>query len=186
VRDSSGNGRQLKLGNALPDYRLGVSQTLNWKKFFVYTLFDGVVGRDVFNEGRHWSLGDYMTKETDQLDKSVATAKPFGYYFRSGDDARGTGGLYDVLGPSSFTTEDASYVKLRELNLSYQVGAVRGVGDWAVSLIGRNLITFTKYHGFDPEVGFSGGESNSSQINALDAYTFPNLRTFTFALQTRF
>jgi hypothetical protein len=186
MRDSSGEARQLKLGNALPDYRLGISQTLNYKKFFAYALFDGVIGRDVFNEGRHWSLGDYMTTETDQLGKSVENAKPFGYYFRSGDDARGTGGLYDVLGPSSFTTEDASYVKLRELNLSYQVGPVQGVGDWSITLIGRNLMTFTKYHGFDPEVGYGGGQTNSSQINALDAYTFPNLRTFTVALQTRF
>lgn len=190
LRDQNGGARQVRLGNALPDYRLGISQTLNYKKFFVYALFDGVMGRDVFNEGRHWSLGDFMTKETDQLGKSVATAKPLGYYFRSADDARGLGGLYDALGPNNFTTEDASYVKLRELNLSYQIGQVRGYGDWTVTLIGRNLMTFSKYHGFDPEVGFSSNNindaANSSQINALDAYTFPNLRTFTFAIQTRF
>jgi hypothetical protein len=134
-----------------------------------------------------------MTQETDQLGKSVEDAKPMGYYWRSADDARGLGGLYDALGPNNFTTEDASYVKIRELNLSYQIGAVRGYGDWTVSLIGRNLKTFTKYHGFDPEVGFLGtppaagaNQPNSAQINALDAYTFPNLRTYTFALQTRF
>jgi hypothetical protein len=186
IRDSVGAAPNLRLGNALPDYRFGIANTVNYKKFFVYTAFDGVIGRDVFNEGRHWSLGDFMTRETDQLDKSVSDAKPLGYYFRSSDDTRGLGGLYDVLGPNSFTTEDASFVKLRELNLSYQLGAVRGVGDWTVTLIGRNLMTFSKYHGFDPEVGYDGGESNSSQINALDAYTFPNLRTFTFALQTKF
>jgi hypothetical protein len=129
-----------------------------------------------------------MTQEIDQLGKTVENAKPTGYYWRVGpaEGGAGVGGLYDVLGPSSSTVEDASYMKIREVSVAYNVGAVRGIGDWTFTVIGRNLHTFTKYQGFDPEVGFGGGGTGSAQLNALDAYTFPNLRTFTVSLNTRF
>jgi len=49
-------------------------------------------------------------------------------------------------------------------------------------------VTFTNYRGFDPEVGIgpsAGGQANSAAINAVDAFTFPNLRTFTMGVSTR-
>ena len=57
---------------------------------------------------------------------------------------------------------------------------------WTVGLIGRNLYTFTNYQGFDPEVGIGGGQSGSAAINAIDAFTFPNLRSFTVGVTTSF
>jgi TonB-linked SusC/RagA family outer membrane protein len=193
-RDSTGTAKQSLAGNALPDYRASMSHSFNYRRFFVFGLFEGVFGRDVFNQGRHWSLGDFSTGEVDQLGRSVEDAKPIGYYWRTTDHSAGVGGLYDALGVTSHTVEDASFVKLREVNLSYNVGPVRSIGDWTVSLIGRNLKTWTNYRGFDPEVGHSGtsgisntnSQSGSAQINALDAYTFPNMRTFTFSVSTRF
>jgi hypothetical protein len=121
----------------------------------------------------------------------VEDAKPVGYYWRAPapDNASGVGGFYDLLQPNSRTVEKASYAKIREVSLSYNVGPVRGTGDWTVSLIGRNLRTFTNYSGFDPEVGITNATTNitgSSAIAAVDAFQFPNLRTFTFALSTRF
>lgn len=188
IRDSTGTARQMKLGHATPDFRVSASQTFNYKKVFVYALLDGSFGQKVYNLGRAWSFGDYMTRDTDQLGESVETAKPMGYYWRATrpDNGSGIGGMYDVLGPNNVNVEDASYAKLREVNLSYNVGSVRGVGDWTVSLIGRNLKTFTNYKGFDPEVGRTGGTTGSAVINSIDAYSFPNLRTFTLALNTRF
>jgi hypothetical protein len=82
--------------------------------------------------------------------------------------------------------EDASFAKLRELSATYRLGPVGGVGNWEISLIGRNVFTMTHYKGFDPEVGIGGGQSSSATVNAIDAYTFPNLRTFTLALSTSF
>lgn len=190
LRDSTGTGMKVALGNVMPDYRLGFSSTFNYRKLFLYAQVDGSYGQVVWNEGRHWSLGDFMDHEVDQVGKSVADAKPIGYYWRSPkpDDSRGLGGLYDGLGPNSTTTEDASYTKLREVNVSYNVGPVRGVGDWTVSVVGRNLKTWTKYTGFDPEVGLTGNSNitGSSALAAVDAFNFPNLRTFSFSLSTRF
>ena len=182
------SARQVAVGNALPDWQMSVSQTLQLGRLSVYGLLQGVIGREVWNQGRHWSHLDFITSDVDQRNRPVDVAKPIGYYWRSpaADGFSGLGGFYDNLFPNSVFTETSSYAKLRELSVAFNVGPVGGVGNWTVSVIGRNLFTITNYHGFDPEVGQTGGIANSSAINANDSFTFPNLRTFTLGLSTSF
>lgn len=186
IRDSIGTPRQLLLGNALPDFRFAVSTNVQWRRFTVYGLLDASIGHDVWNQGRHWAHLDFLAAEIDQEGKSVETAKPIGYYWRAGGAAGGLGGFYDILAPNSRMVEDASFAKLRELLVSYNIGPVLGVGNWEVSVVGRNLFTITDYKGFDPEVGISGGETTSAAISAIDSFTFPGLRSFTFGVSTSF
>ncbi len=192
IREDNGSPMVLPLGHALPDYRLGMSHQLQYGNFSLYGLVDGAFGQSVWNQGRHWSYLDFLSGDVDQGGKSVGAAKPIGYYYRAGPgpggNNNGIGGFYDILGPNNRMVEDASFVKLRELSLSYNVGQVANFGDWTVSVIGRNLKTWTDYSGFDPEVGAgdSGGESGSGLINAVDAFTFPALRTFSFVVSTSF
>jgi hypothetical protein len=178
-----------KLGHALPDYRLGMSHTVTYKRFSLYGLVDGAYGQKAYNNGRHWSYLDFLSRDVDQAGKSLQTAKPIGYYYRVGpsDNAAGIGGFYDILGPNSRFVEDASFTKLRELSASYHVGNV-GKGDFTFSVIGRNLKTWTKYRGFDPEVGagVTNSASGSGLINAVDAFTFPQLRTLSFVITAGF
>jgi len=184
--------RNMPLGNALPDYRFAITQDVRFKGFTVYALLDASIGQDVWNQGFHWAHLDFLSEDVDQVGKSVETAKPIGYYWRTSpvDGFTGLGGFYDVLQPNNYTVESGSYAKLRELLVSYHVGPVGGWGDWEVSVVGRNLWTITGYRGFDPEVGLSGGNAiqnaGSAAINAVDAFTFPNKRSFTFALSTSF
>ena len=196
VRDSTGSALQMPLGNPLPKYRWGFSQTLNYKKFSAYALIDAARGQVVYNQGRGWSYLDFLEGHEDQRNKSVGDAKPLGYYYRAGPpDQSRLGGLYDVLGANNAVTEDASYTKLRELQVGYHFGEFGAIGgDWSVSVIGRNLKTWTKYTGFDPEVGSgavsgTGSTTNgpgSGAITAIDAFTFPNVRSVTFSLSTSF
>ena len=185
VRDATGAVPVLPVGNALPDFRWSLSQNFRYKRFTAFGLLDATVGKDVWNIGRQWSLGDFMHRDTDQAGKSVADARPIGYYFRAVSTG-GIGGLYDVLAPNNNTVEDASFVKLRELSIGYRLGSIAGVGNWNVSLIGRNLFTMTNYKGFDPEVGLGGGALGSGVLNAIDGFVFPNLRTFTLSVGTSF
>lgn len=182
------DARRVKLGHALPDFRFSVTQTFQWRGFSVYALLDAAIGQQVWNEGFHWAHLDFLSHDVDQVGKSVATAKPIGYYYRAAppDNGSGTGGFYDILGPNSFTVEDGSYAKLRQITLAYRIGRIGGAGDWSLSAEGRNLLTLTGYRGFDPEVGIAGGDGASRAINAVDAFVFPNLRTFTVRLATSF
>lgn len=198
LRDTTGQAIVSPLGNALPKYRFGIAQTFNFKRLTAYALIDAAIGRNVYNQGRGWAHLDFLAGDQDQAGKNVESAKPLGYYYRAGqpDNSGGVGGFYDVLGPNSRFVEDGSYRKLREASLGFHIGNVPGIsGDWTAALVGRNLKTWTKYTGFDPEVGFGavsgtgGNASNSSGsalINAVDAFQFPNTRTFTFSLSTSF
>jgi len=181
-------GLTVPLGNGLPDWQFSVSSNLQFGRFTVYGLLQGVMGREVWNEGRHWSHLDFVTTDFDQRGKSVDVAKPTGYYWRTSatDGFSGLGGFYDVLAANSHFVESTSYAKLRELVFSFNVGPVRGVGNWTVSAAGRNLFTITDYRGFDPEVGQPGGLANSGAIGAVDAFVFPNTRSLTFGLSTSF
>ncbi|MGH7751835.1 MAG: TonB-dependent receptor domain-containing protein, partial [Gemmatimonadales bacterium] len=186
--DANCAGRQVPLGNGLPDWRFGISQTFQYRRLSVYGMLEGVMGRDVWNQGRHWAHLDYLARRIDQDGATVETAKPIGYYWRGKlpDGGAGLGGFYDILAPNSFFVEDASYAKLRELAVTYRVGPVASLGDWTVTLVGRNLFTITGYTGFDPEVGSGGGIASSAAINAVDAFGFPNTRSVTFGVSTSF
>lgn len=189
LRDSVNAPAIVPLGSSVPKFHLGWSNTVTWKKFSVYGLLDGVFGNKVWNTAFAWSLGDFMDGVEDQYGKSVADAKPLGYYWRRGPGvggSSGVGGLYDVLAPTLASVEDGTYVKLRELSVSYRIGAVAGVGNWSVSAVGRNLHTWTSFRGWDPEVGVSGGQLNSPVLNAAAGFGFPNLRTFSLQLTTSF
>jgi hypothetical protein len=187
LRDSTGAIPLVNLGHALPSFHWSFSQNFSYKKFTLYALLDAVTGKQVWNEQRQWSLGDFQTKEVDQGGHSIADAKPIGYYYRTVSNGPSFGGLYDILGPNNHTVEDASYIKLRELSVGYRVGKLPGVpGDWTVSVIGRNLKTWTDYTGYDPEVGRGGGSLGSAALNAIDAFDFPNLRQLTFSIGISF
>jgi TonB-linked SusC/RagA family outer membrane protein len=192
LRDTTGAALNVPLGNALPDFRFAVTEDFRYRKFSVYALIDASIGQKIWNQGFHWAHLDFLSHDVDQVGKSVEDAKPIGYYWRTSaqDGFGGLGGFYDQLAPNSATVEDASYAKLRELLFSYHVGPIARTGDWDISIVGRNLFTITGYRGFDPEVGLSGGTqlngAGSAAINAVDAFTFPNLRTFTVGLSSTF
>jgi TonB-linked SusC/RagA family outer membrane protein len=190
LRDSTNAPAQVALGNSMPDFHAGWSTNFSYKKFTAYGLLDGAFGRKVWNEGYHWALGDFMAGSVDQAGKSVEEAKPIGYYYRAGPSqiggSSGVGGLYNALGPSNESVEDASYVKLREASVTYNIGPVGGQGNWTLGLVGRNLHTWTKYRGYDPEVGRGGQQLNNAALNGVDFFSFPNLRTFTLQVSTAF
>jgi len=183
-----GVGIQHILGNTLPKFRMTYTNNIQYKRLTAYALLDGTFGHSIQNQGEGWGLLDFSSGTFDQGNNSVETAKPVGYGWRvGGAEGAGTGGFYDILGPNSYNVEKGSYAKIREMSLTYKVGAVKGFGDWTVGVIGRNLKTFTNYSGYDPETGVAGGgQANSGIINQTDAFDFPTPRTYTLTLSTRF
>ncbi len=198
LRDGAGNciapGSPLlgNVGHTLPKARVGFANEMSYRGLALYGLFEGAFGQSVWNQAAHWSYLDFLSDDLDQRGRSVQAAKPIGYYYRAGpaDGASGVGGFYDILAPSNYQVEDASFVKLRELSASYNIGRVGALGgDWTLSVIGRNLLTWSDYRGWDPEVGVGNNttsESGSGLVNGIDAFSFPQLRTISFALQTSF
>ncbi len=180
LSDTTGSTQQVPLGSVVPTWHFSVSQDLTWRRWRVFALLEGVMGRHAWNSARGNAWVSLTDAAVDQRGVDPATAKPIGYYMR------GLGGAYLGSGPSNAVVEDASYAKLREVSVTYHLGRVGGVGSWDVALIGRNVVTLTPFHGLDPESGISGGIYATGVLDVGAAYTFPTLRTFSLALSTTF
>jgi TonB-linked SusC/RagA family outer membrane protein len=189
VRDSNGSEINQLLGNAMPLWKIGWSHNLQYKRINAYVLLDKTFGNKVYNTDRHWSWGDFMTSDAQQNGKSVNDAKPIGYYWRAPapESGAGVGGYYDVLGPNNISYEDGSFVKIREFSFSYNIGRIpKIVGNWSLTAVGRNLYTWTKYTGWDPDAGGGGGQLQSGALLAQQSSSYPQIRNFTFTLSSKF
>jgi hypothetical protein len=172
-----------RLGNTLPDFNFSISSNLDWGGFSFYGLLDSSIGFDVYNLTRQWAYRDLRASVQDQSGKAPEDMKPALYHQV----------LYNVAAVSEEFVEDGSFMKLRELSAKYTIGQeglfgiqIPGANRVTLGLVGRNLITFTDYSGFDPETGFSGGEAGSAVINRFDAYRYPNFRTVTAMIELGF
>ena len=98
-------------------------------------------------------------------------------------------GLYNGNSANSHFVEDGTYARLRELSVSYNFdpGMLNRVGlgvlsqGMKLSIVGRNLLTWTSYSGFDPEAN-SGGDFNFR----IDGFRYPNFRTVTAMIDVSF
>ncbi len=178
--DATGNPVKGVIGNTNPDFRLGLSNTLKYKNISLYFLFDWKNGGDVYNRTAQWLYRDLRHIDVDQFGKPENEKKTTDYYST----------LYDVNDINSHFVEDGSYLKLRELALYYTLGEKELSGfanglfkSVKLGLIGRNLLTFTNYTGYDPEVGqINNGYAGSSQYFQFDAYGYPAYRTISGSL----
>jgi TonB-linked SusC/RagA family outer membrane protein len=181
------------VGHTMPDYTAGLSSTLTWKNLTLYGLLDAVQGFDVYNQPLQWGVFKGWAGLFDQSSLPGANAtpningpKPLGY----------VNALYSVSGlqPSNVFVEDGSFVKLREVSLSYrltpeQLSGIPGLNRFSsigFTLTGNNLFTWTKYRGFDPEVGKTGGDTGSAALARVAGYQYPNFRTWTAAIELNF
>ena len=119
----------------------------------------------------------------DQAGKSDGDKKPGLYYAN----------LYNVNATNSHFVEDGTYFKLRELSLRYslnrnQLGNMLGgaLSKISVGVIGRNLMTWSDYTGYDPEVGSTGFDLGSAAIARYDGFGYPNFRTITGVFEIEF
>ena len=170
-----------QIGTAVPDFGYAFNVNFRFQGLTVYALFDGQKGGDIYNRTRQWGAREAATGDVDQYGKADGLKKPTIYYRD----------LYHVNAPNDFYVEDASYTKLRELAVKFNVASMlemRGFGITGlnVGIVGRNLITWTNYRGYDPEVGRGGGQLGSAVNARVDSYTYPNYRTFSFTVDIDF
>ena len=165
----------VNIGTTNPDFNYAFGTDFRFKGLSVYLLFEGQKGGNIYNFTRQWAFRDHASPEDNQGDKKDSEKKPTVYY----DD------LYDVAGPNSHFVEDASYLKLQELAVRYDLNLSRLGFNNRVTLgvIGRNLITWSDYLGYDPDVGASNNDGGSAVIARFDGYQYPNFRTLTFTLE---
>ena len=166
-----------KIGSSLADVNLGYLNNVKYKGFNFHTHFQAQVGGDVYNNTRQRLYQHNRHGDVDQTGKPEQLKKPISYYTA----------VYNRNDNTAAFVEDGSYLKLRELALTYRITPSLlqrvGLGNYApegisVGVIGRNIWTLTNYRGYDPEVG--------SPANRYDSFTYPPTRTLTGTVEITF
>jgi hypothetical protein len=86
---------------------------------------------------------------------------------------------------SSFFVEDASFIRMKTLRFSYRPSRkIAGRVGWEISLSFENLITLTRYSGYDPEASIY--TDNTFTDNAMDWGAYPNPRGYFISMNLEF
>jgi TonB-linked SusC/RagA family outer membrane protein len=170
----------VQIGDANPDFNASFSTTMNYKRFSVTGLLDWTQGGNIYNGTRQWPFFDNRDRVYDQRDKPEAEKKSQSYYNY----------FYNGLNAQAYFVEPGTYVKIKELSVNYTLvrDQLRKVGlgrleNVRLGVVGRNLFTFTKYSGYDPEVSGITGDPYQFRI---DWFSYPHFRTFTGVVEIAF
>jgi TonB-dependent starch-binding outer membrane protein SusC len=175
----------VKIGDPNPDLIGGITNSFTYRGIDLSILFQGVVGNQSYNGGGKFmsANGDFFDNQTkDQLRRwqnpgdvtDVPQARLFG--------ANGTG-------ESSRYVSDAGYVRLKTVTLGYNLPASilerTKLTKVRIYTSAQNLLTFTNYLGWDPEV--NADTYATSNINqGIDFYSAPQAKTITFGVNVSF
>ena len=193
---------QTIIGNPWPKATMGLTNTFAYKGFDLNILLTGSFGNDVYNFVRfvntnpnNVNLGRNMLAETFEYAKLSGTGNETVLSNPGTIIPRLTNG--DPNGNAQRITnafvEDGSYVRIKNVTLGYNVpqsvvSKARILQGARLSLGVQNLATFTKYKGFDPEVGAYVGQNvgPNDQLIGVDAGRYPLTRVYTFSLGVDF
>lgn len=173
------------LGNAIPKYIYGINAGITYKHFDLNLVLSGISGLKLLNGLKLTTdmMATGHNASTNILDRwrqqgDVATLP------RLGQNATGNGNLR----PSDWWLEDGSYLRLRNLTIGYSVpqtalntitkGTLKSCRIYAAA---QNLITLTKYTGYDPEVA-----GDYLFARGIDQGQVPQPRTFLAGIQLGF
>jgi TonB-linked SusC/RagA family outer membrane protein len=179
-KDLNGDGKvdandQTILGSPFPNFLYGFNSNLTVKNFTLTIFFQGVSGVKVFNSN-DFLIANSVTRISNQLEEvndrwTKENPNPNARYPRASTT--------QLLVSDRFV-QDADYLRLKNILLAYNVPMAKVGVKWLdaarVYVSGQNLLTFTKYHGYDPEVSQTG---SASLIKGLDRGSYPANKVIT-------
>ena len=176
-------GDKTILANTQPKFTFGLTNTINWNNFELSFLVTGSIGGDIVNEFNKsiTNIGGTWNVRKDAWEGRWQEGK-------GGKYARASASTKDYLAfgdPNSIWVEDGSYVRFKDIKLSYTLPSswFSGSKKPNVSLYvsGQNLITITGYSHYDPEASWTG-----SAVNGWDRGVYPSAKSYTLGLNVKF
>lgn len=180
------NDRQY-LGSYIPDVTYAFNFGANYKNFDVSLFFQGVQGNKIYNAARVITEGmvRFFNAGTQVLNAWTPTNKntsiPRAVSSDPNRNAR----------PSDRFLEDGSFLRLKNVMVGYTIpsqslrsytkGAVKSI---RIYVSAQNLLTFTGYTGYDPEVGNRAPNANNGSLTSgIDFFVYPQPRSFQAGIQ---
>ena len=175
---------RIVIGDPNPDFTGGISNRFAYKGFDLNVLLQFVSGNDIYNGAGTFMSANaafYDNQTEDQLDRwqepGDITDVPEARLFESNGD-----------GESSRYIEDGSYLRLKTVTLGYNLPATAletiNLRSLRLYVTGQNLLTFTDYSGWDPEVNTDFIDGNIAL--GTDFYAAPQPRSITFGVNIGF
>lgn len=189
------------IGDPNPDFTFGFTNNFSFKGFDVSIMFTGSYGNDVLNYQRRWL--ENPRENTNLLKSALGYAQlelidPNGpndyrnvqivggdpYMPRIGASSASSASNYRL---SNRFVEDGSYVRLKNISIGYNLPkdlySKYGISNIKVYSNMQNVLTFTKYKGYDPEVG---AINQNQLLNGIDNGRYPSPITTTLGLTVNF
>lgn len=167
------------IGSPLPKFTYGFTNTFQYKDFDLSIFLQGSYGAKVFNFLR-WQLEKLDNAYYNQL-RSVMDR--YTEQNPNGKLPRFVSGQVNNIAMSDRYVEDGSYLRIQNLTLGYRIPSdvLNRIKMNNIRLYAsvQNLWTFTKYSGYDPEVG---AFNNNIRLMNVDAGHYPNPRSITIGL----
>ena len=194
------NGGLKPIGSALPDYNMGIRNSLRWKDIDFSALIDIQKGGKYYSLTNMWGMYSGMMKQTATPTSGGNTIREDGIVLNGViDNGDGTYrendinisavdyGEYHYHGygtPSATSFFDASYIKLREITIGYTLPSITPViKKMRIGVYGRNLATWgLDNKGIDPEATVGG----SGNIQGMEGGIIPTSRSYGMNLQVTF
>lgn len=179
--DTDGNGvisdlDKTFLGSSIPKYTFGLTLNFDYKGFDLMAFASGAAGNKIFQGLRRLDISN-SNWQTVALSRWTGEGTSNTYPRLTSSDTNGNFGNM-----SNFYLENGDYLRLKVLQLGYSlpkslIGKI-GASKVRFYLSGENLITFTKYTGYDPEIG--GG------VFGIDKGVYPQARSIMLGVQLQF
>ena len=173
-------------GSAIPVINAGLNLSGNYKGFDLSAFFQGAFGQKVFSQVNYDIEGYYRgfnVTERYYLEhwtgEGTSNTQPRASWAAKSNNVRA----------STRFLEDGSYVRLKNIQIGYTVPNTRKFRLQSVRLYvaATNLLTFTGYTGFDPEMTVSTNSASQGDLaNGIDWGTYPVAKNYTFGLNISF
>ena len=173
---------KVNLGDPNPKFNMSFINEISYKNFLQFSFqWDWVYKSHIYNQTKQWMYRDGIHSDYAKPITIDGVTEAYASFYR---------GVYAAVqanGTRNYFYEDASFLRLRNLAIAFDAAKfvkIKGFNRLQLVLTGRNLITATKYTGFDPEV--SSGTTNSAFDRGVDHNTVPNLKTYQIGLNIGF
>ncbi|MFT3824768.1 MAG: TonB-dependent receptor [Chitinophagaceae bacterium] len=160
------------IGDPTPNWSYGFTINASWKNFDLLIFGQGVAGNDIFNGLRRLDITT-ANWTTAALNRWTGAGTSNDFPRLTTDDKNG-----NFKNPSTFYLSSGAYFRIKTLQIGYtlpkSITGKAGLSRTRIYLSSGNLVTFTKYTGFDPEIG--GGSYG------IDRGIYPQARSFMVGL----
>lgn len=191
-RDVNGDGiitaaDRTIIGNPHPDFTYGINVNLGYKNFDLTMFGQGVQGNEIFNYVRYWT--DFNTFQGNRSKEML-----YDSWKKQGDVAklpRLNSGDATSQQISSYFLEDGSYLRLKNVQLTYSIPAnimkKAKMGSAQIYVQGQNILTLTKYTGLDPDINLrTSGNDNQDIHMGIDEGAYPVAKSYLVGVRLGF